>query len=329
MLMNVRSRISASPPAIKRSLFAARSSSGWEAFPISRSWKTSSSAPAQTGPTSVAPIRDSHDSYPPLGATGTLAHYPLDVVLYASCIGSASARTALNVYACAKSDTDLRFEIMGSATQMDHHLKRIQRRGDPAAEGALVIFAKAPIPGQVKTRLCPPLTPRRSGDLHGSFVLDTLNARRPRCRNSVCRSIAIWPAHRRRRWFFSRSWRNARPSGCSIRKAKIWAHAWMECLTRFSLAATGESLIVGTDVPSLPLEITNRPFNCWTDTTSCWDPLSTAAIILSGSRRLSRRFFGYPMVHRSGAGADQGESRELGFTSASCPNGAMSTRSTI
>jgi len=42
------------------------------------------------------------------------------------------------------------------------------------AEGALVIFAKAPIPGQVKTRLCPPLTPDEAATLHGSFVLDIL-----------------------------------------------------------------------------------------------------------------------------------------------------------
>ena len=39
---------------------------------------------------------------------------------------------------------------------------------------ALVIFAKAPIPGQVKTRLCPPLAPDEAATLHGSFVLDTL-----------------------------------------------------------------------------------------------------------------------------------------------------------
>lgn len=39
---------------------------------------------------------------------------------------------------------------------------------------AFVIFAKAPVPGQVKTRLCPPLTPDEATTLHGSFVLDTL-----------------------------------------------------------------------------------------------------------------------------------------------------------
>ena len=39
---------------------------------------------------------------------------------------------------------------------------------------ALVIFAKAPMPGKVKTRLCPPLTPDEAATLHGSFVLDML-----------------------------------------------------------------------------------------------------------------------------------------------------------
>ncbi len=42
------------------------------------------------------------------------------------------------------------------------------------ADAALVLFAKAPIPGQVKTRLCPPLSPDEAASLHGSFVLDGL-----------------------------------------------------------------------------------------------------------------------------------------------------------
>ena len=41
-------------------------------------------------------------------------------------------------------------------------------------QAALVIFAKAPIPGEVKTRLCPPLTTDEAATLHGSFVLDML-----------------------------------------------------------------------------------------------------------------------------------------------------------
>jgi len=39
---------------------------------------------------------------------------------------------------------------------------------------ALIIFAKAPIPGEVKTRLCPPLDPDEAASLHGTLVLDAV-----------------------------------------------------------------------------------------------------------------------------------------------------------
>ncbi|TLY21544.1 MAG: glycosyltransferase [Nitrospirae bacterium] len=39
---------------------------------------------------------------------------------------------------------------------------------------ALVIFAKAPIPGDVKTRLCPPLDHDEAASLHGTLVLDAV-----------------------------------------------------------------------------------------------------------------------------------------------------------
>ena len=39
---------------------------------------------------------------------------------------------------------------------------------------ALVIFAKAPIEGQVKTRLCPPLTPAQAAELARCFLIDTV-----------------------------------------------------------------------------------------------------------------------------------------------------------
>jgi len=39
---------------------------------------------------------------------------------------------------------------------------------------ALIIFAKAPIPGEVKTRLCPPLDHDEAASLHGTLVLDAV-----------------------------------------------------------------------------------------------------------------------------------------------------------
>ena len=42
----------------------------------------------------------------------------------------------------------------------------------------LVVVAKQPIPGQTKTRLCPPLTPIQAADLYECFLLDTLDTMR-------------------------------------------------------------------------------------------------------------------------------------------------------
>jgi len=43
-----------------------------------------------------------------------------------------------------------------------------------AAKCALAIMAKAPLPGKVKTRLSPPLTPEQAADLNACFLRDTV-----------------------------------------------------------------------------------------------------------------------------------------------------------
>jgi len=46
----------------------------------------------------------------------------------------------------------------------------------PGSIPAVVYFAKAPRPGQVKTRLCPPLTPREAAHLYAAFLQELLVA---------------------------------------------------------------------------------------------------------------------------------------------------------
>lgn len=43
---------------------------------------------------------------------------------------------------------------------------------------AIIIFAKAPVPGQVKTRLQPHLSAEECADLHSSFIYDTIDITR-------------------------------------------------------------------------------------------------------------------------------------------------------
>lgn len=42
--------------------------------------------------------------------------------------------------------------------------------------GAVIVFAKAPRPGEVKTRMCPPLSPGEAAELYASMLADVLDA---------------------------------------------------------------------------------------------------------------------------------------------------------
>ncbi len=46
----------------------------------------------------------------------------------------------------------------------------------PASRGALIVLAKAPRPGLVKTRMCPPLTPEQAADFYACMLEDVLAA---------------------------------------------------------------------------------------------------------------------------------------------------------
>ncbi len=45
-----------------------------------------------------------------------------------------------------------------------------------AARAAVLVLAKAPVPGEVKTRLCPPATPDQAARIAAAALLDTLDA---------------------------------------------------------------------------------------------------------------------------------------------------------
>ena len=48
--------------------------------------------------------------------------------------------------------------------------------GSPARQGVLVVFAKRPTPGRVKTRMCPPLSPEQAAELYAAMLQDVLVA---------------------------------------------------------------------------------------------------------------------------------------------------------
>jgi uncharacterized protein len=123
-----------------------------------------------------------------------------------------------------------------------------------------VIFAKAPIPGAVKTRLCPPLTPDEAATLHGSFVLDMLE------RTKLAVATLHLPFHR---------YLACAPSSTLVFFKIMEERQSVRLLdqigddlgqrmhhTFVDLFAKGykQVIIVGTDVPTLPLSVYQEAF---------------------------------------------------------------------
>ena len=125
---------------------------------------------------------------------------------------------------------------------------------------ALVIFAKAPIPGEVNTRLCPPLTPDEAATLHGSFVIDMLERTKlaiATLQLSFHRYLACAPSSEL--VFFKIM--EERQGVSLLDQVGEDLGQRLHC-TAVDLFAKGykQVIIVGTDVPTLPLSVYQEAF---------------------------------------------------------------------
>src|SRR5262249_4627422 len=122
-----------------------------------------------------------------------------------------------------------------------------------ACDTAMIIFAKAPIPGQVKTRLCPPLTHDEAATLHGSFVLDTLErtkAASVTLKLLFDRYLACAPSSTRVCFKIMEERHGVK---LMDQKGEDLGSRMHHAFESFFQRGYRHVLIVGTDVPSLPL----------------------------------------------------------------------------
>lgn len=125
----------------------------------------------------------------------------------------------------------------------------------PAVKKALIIFAKVPKPGLVKTRLQPDLSPDTSSQLYLAFILDTLNA--TASLKGVTRIMAC-DATRRDPFF----------KGLAERHNLVLIDQAGENLGARMQNAVAEAdrlgyrpaVIIGTDIPTLPVDYIQEAF---------------------------------------------------------------------
>ena len=119
---------------------------------------------------------------------------------------------------------------------------------------ALVIFAKAPIPGQVKTRLCPPLTPDESATLHGSFVIDTLERTKTaatKLKLPIDRYLACAPSAT---YVFFKIMEERQEVKLIDQVGEDLGARMNQAFQMLFTKGYRRVLLIGTDVPSLPLD---------------------------------------------------------------------------
>jgi hypothetical protein len=124
---------------------------------------------------------------------------------------------------------------------------------------ALAIFAKAPIAGQVKTRLCPPLSLEEAAELYRCFLLDTVAravslpgvqvyvAFTPPDGEALLRKLLPYPLH----------YLPQRGESLGEREANVFAELLPAGFSRV--------VLIGGDIPTLPLSHLQEAFSLLAD----------------------------------------------------------------
>jgi rSAM/selenodomain-associated transferase 1 len=152
---------------------------------------------------------------------------------------------------------------------------------------ALAIFAKAPIVGQVKTRLCPPLTPEQAADLFRCFLLDTVE--RMCGLEAVEVFVAITPADSEPlfRSLIPFPVRYQPQRGASLGERQI------NTLSDMLAAGFSRTLIIGSDIPTLPVAYVQEAFRRLEDPAcdAVFGPSRDGGYYLVGVRQVHRPLF--------------------------------------
>jgi len=117
------------------------------------------------------------------------------------------------------------------------------------SEARILVFSKAPIPGQVKTRLCPPLTAQAATQVHQQLTTETLTMA---CTEAIC-PVQLWCGPSPTHIFFKTLEKRfpitlKKQSGTHL--GERMHHAF-----KTALQSTQHVILIGSDSPSLSPKI--------------------------------------------------------------------------
>ena len=119
---------------------------------------------------------------------------------------------------------------------------------------ALVVMAKPARIGEVKTRLCPPLTPAQASDLHECLLQDTL------AKMERCLSAQLWIAFTPEGEEYFRHTIGERGKLLSQRGRDL-GERMHHIFVELSLLGYREIVVLGSDIPTMPVSHVERAFH--------------------------------------------------------------------
>lgn len=163
--------------------------------------------------------------------------------------------------------------------------------GHPPTRCRVVVLAKEPEPGRVKTRLCPPLLPNTAAECHEAFVVDTLSRLRraiPEAETVLAVSPTGAGAQRLHEIALVLGWRCVEQGGGDL-------GCRMEALVREGVAADRRVVLLGADTPDLPVRVVTDAFAALRTAPVVLGPATDGGYYLVGCRDRVPPIFGPEM----------------------------------
>ncbi len=149
-----------------------------------------------------------------------------------------------------------------------------------------MLFCKAPIPGQVKTRLIPPLTDEEAANLHCKLTRKTLATA---TQNELC-AVQLWCSPLTGHPFFQELNQTYLVELCLQQGADLGErmhHAFCQALTKYK-----QAIIIGCDCPSLTGEDISRALTWLTQGNDCViAPAEDGGYVLIGLTKPQEQLF--------------------------------------
>jgi len=156
-------------------------------------------------------------------------------------------------------------------------VERVDKQKQKQSKNAILgVFAKQPLPGQVKTRLCPPLKAEEAMDLYLVSLSETVT----RMQHGQGYDLAIC-------YSGERSWFESTFPGITLiaQEGDDLGARMATALNSFLEQGYDQAALIGSDIPDLPLEIVEQAFDLLNCSDLVFGPAVDGGYYLVGETR--------------------------------------------